>query len=240
MLRFTKSLPYLPDLARPRPFITEVDKARAAADPPFPVPFHCKPWMDGQTIGWTLFYGYRTAVYLHRLGGGEVVVANGAQLDEERGRPGTLTISGDRVRLETGYVLGSPAGLASLLIPANRPVMGLRLELACLETEEQYQPVSLVFRVVNDVEAVLAAGVELARVVLVPRPAEPARPLAGAELAALHERAANYRAEEQTTATRWTAATGDSFTHLYRVWSRRARSEERGEKSVERRGKSEV
>jgi hypothetical protein len=66
-----------------------------------------------------------------------------------------------------------------------------------------------------------------------------AGPLDGDELAALRRREVAYRSEEETTATRWTAATGDSFTHLYRVWSRRAKSEERGAKSEERGVKSE-
>jgi hypothetical protein len=223
MLQFTKSLPYLPDLARPRPLITEQDKARAAAEPPWPVPFHCKPWVDGQTIGWTLVYGYRTAVTLRQSGEGGVIVENGEQLDEERGRSDTIALTEEGVRLETGYSLCTPAGLVALLIPANRPVAGLQLEVGWLETEGQYRPVSLVFGVSAGVAITLAAGVELARVVLIPRPESlgAARPLEGEALMALREREAAYRAEEQTTAARWTAATGDSFTHLYRMWSRR-------------------
>jgi hypothetical protein len=222
MLRFIKSLPYLPDLARPRPLISEEDKARAAAEPPLPVPFHCKPWLDGQTIGWTLFYGYRTAVTLHSSAGGKVVAENLEQLDGERGQPDTVTLTERGLRLETGYSLGSPAGLVTLLIPANRPVPGLLLEMACLETEQQYQPVSLVFRMPADGEINLMTGAELARAVLIPRPESgQARPLEGEELVIVRQREAAYRAEEQMTPTRWTAATGDSFTHLYRVWSRR-------------------
>src|SRR5262245_23570420 len=192
MLRFVKSLPYLPDLARSRPNVTEQDRAGAAADPPFPVPFHCKPWVDGQMIGWTLFYGYRTAVTLHRLAGGRLIAENLAQLDEENGRPNTITLTGDSVHLETGYSFGSPAGPVTLLIPANRPVPGLLLEIACLETEQPYRPVSLAFRMLAAGEVSLTAGVELARAVLIPRPElGQAFPLAGEELTALRQREAN-------------------------------------------------
>jgi hypothetical protein len=195
MLRFAKSLPYLPDLAVPRPLISEQDKARAAAEPPLPVPFHCKPWVDGQTIGWTLFYGYRTAVKLRRAAGGGVVIENGEALDAESGRRDTLILTEHGLRLETGYALCSPAGLITLIIPANRPVGGLVWEMACLETEEQYQPVSLVFRIETATEIVLAAGVELARAVLIPRPEllPAAGPLDGDELAALRRGEGAYR-----------------------------------------------
>lgn len=221
MLRYSKSLPYLPDLARPRPNVTEQDKARAAADPPLPVPFHCKPWLDGQTIGWTLFYGYQTTVRLRRSAGERPVAENLAQLDEESGRADTVILSDGSLRLATGYSFGSPAGLVTLLMPANRPVAGLSLEVACLDTEQQYRPVSLVFRMAAEGEVCLTAGVELARAVLIPRHESlQAQSLTGEELAALQQREADYRAEEQTTPTRWTAATGDSFTHLYKVWSR--------------------
>jgi len=57
MLKFSKSAPYIPDPVRARPEISDEDRARAAENPPQVVPFHCKPWLDGQALGWTLFYG---------------------------------------------------------------------------------------------------------------------------------------------------------------------------------------
>jgi hypothetical protein len=239
MLRYTKSLPYLPELARCRPSISEEDKVRAAAEPPLPVPFHCKPWVDGQTMGWTLVYGYRTAVTLRRAAGGEMVAEGLDELNGESGRDDTFMLMGDGLRLDTGYGFCTPAGLVTLLVAANRPVAGLALEVGVLDTEEEeeegklqtcrtFHPVTLGFRVVGAAEIRLAAGVELARVVVIPRHGLwQARLLAGEELVALREREAAYRKEEETTTTRWTAATGESFTHLYRVWSRRVGSVKR-------------
>jgi hypothetical protein len=65
---------------------------------------------------------------------------------------------------------------------------------------------------------------ELARVVVVPRPEQlTAEPLTAAELEEIAQRRAVYLQEEQTTPTRWQAATGDTFTHLYKEWSKRYR-----------------
>jgi hypothetical protein len=105
MLKFTKSLPYLPDPARPRPHITEQERAWAAGQPPLPVPFHCKPWVDGQTIGWTLFYGYRTSITLHDRADGRLEIENLALLMGETGREDTVVLDDGRLCLQTGYAV---------------------------------------------------------------------------------------------------------------------------------------
>lgn len=71
----------------------------------------------------------------------------------------------------------------------------------------------------------LDRGMELARVVVIPRPEQgEARPFTADELTILNEREQQYLDEEKTTATRWTSASGDQFTHLYKQWSARFKS----------------
>jgi hypothetical protein len=117
----------------------------------------------------------------------------------------------------------------TLLIPPTHPLPGLLLEPAALDSDQSNRPVNLYFRLpaTNPIDVTFNAQTALARMVVVAaNDGQPAQPLAGAELAALRQREAAYRAEEQTTPTRWTAATGDSFTHLYRTWSRRRKTPE--------------
>jgi hypothetical protein len=65
---------------------------------------------------------------------------------------------------------------------------------------------------------------EIARVVVVPRiEGVTAEPMTAEELAETEQRRHDYLEEEKTTPTRWQAATGDTFTHLYKEWSKRYR-----------------
>lgn len=227
MLKFAKSVPYLPNLVRSRPFISEQDKEKAAAVPPQPVPFHCKPWVDGQTIGWVISYGYLTAVTLTSQAG-QLIVHGGAQLAAETNQPRIVAqFAEGHLGIGTGYTLQTPPGFVSLILPAVHPPEGLEALTAVVETDWYPRQLFLVFRLPAEGQTIaLDHGAELARVVVIPRQAAwEAVPLTEAELTAVQEREATYLAEEKTTPTSWTAATGDTFTHLYKNWARR-KSEE--------------
>ena len=64
--------------------------------------------------------------------------------------------------------------------------------------------------------------------VLVPRPKLlEARPMTEDERSELSDREAAYLAEERVTPSRWVAADGSNFTHLYKIsWSKRYRQGE--------------
>ncbi|MCB0036454.1 MAG: hypothetical protein KDE51_20620 [Anaerolineales bacterium] len=229
MLKFAKSPVYIPDPARPRPLITEDDKQRAAADPPWPVPFHCKPWVDGQTVGWTLFYGYLTPITIIGLENGRVEVENLAELTRETQQPRVIDQFAERhFGLSSGYYLQTPQGMVSLLVPALRAPAGLELLTGVIETDWYPRPIFLVYKApTTGVRIALEYKMELARVVVIPRhEGFKAEALDAAELETLAEQEKRYKEEEKTTPTRWQAATGDSFTHLYKVWSKRFREGE--------------
>lgn len=226
MLKFAKSVPYLPDPARSRPRIAEEEREKAALDPPHVVPFHCKPWVDGQTAGWTLFYGFLTAVTIRQGDDGRLLVENLAQLAQETQQPRVIDqFAEGHFGLGSGYTLQTPAGYVSLILPPTHPPAGLQTLTAVIETDWYPRQLFLVFQLPPPGTAVtLDRGMELARVVVIPRPEKAeAQPMGQAELAALQAREAEYLAEEQTTSSRWTAASGDSFTHLYKIWSKKRR-----------------
>lgn len=226
MLKFSKSVPYIPDPARSRPPVSDDDKARAAERPPHAVPFHCKPWLDGQSIGWTLFYGYLTPVVISGREDGRIDVANGEQLAAETGQARIIDqFARGHFGLGSGYSLKSPPGLVSLLIPAAQPPPNLELVTGVVETDWYPRQLFLVYRVPAAGRQIeLDHGMPIARVVMVPRhDGLAAEPLTGDELAAYQAEEAAYLAEEATTPTRWQAASGDWFTHLYKLWSQRFR-----------------
>ena len=230
MLKFAKSAPYIPDPARSRPFITEQDKERAAQDPPAAVPFHCKPWVDGQTVGWTLFYGYLTSVTVVGLGNGRIEVRNLEQLAQETNQPRVIDqFAHGHFGLGSGYTLQTPSGFVSMLVPATQSPSGLQALTGVIETDWYPRQLFLVFKAPPaGMEIVLDYKAELARVVVIPRhEGLEAQPLTDAELAVVQEQEAAYLAEEKSTPTRWTAASGDSFTHLYKTWANRYRHQQK-------------
>ena len=127
MLKFAKGAPYIPILVRSRPYISENEKELAFEPVPFAMPGHCKPWLDGQTIGWTLFLeGFLTPITIHGLDDGTIRVENGEALSRETGQPlVTHQFATGYFGLGSGYTLQTPPGLVSLFIPANRPPAGL-------------------------------------------------------------------------------------------------------------------
>lgn len=228
MLKFAKSAPYIPDLARSRPFVTPEQKEKAAANPPQVVPFHCKPWVDGQTIGWTLFYGYLTPVTITVMENGRIAISNLSQLAAETAQPRVIDqFSAGHFGIGSGYTLQTPPGFVCMLLPATYAPAGLEAQIGLVETDWYPRQLFLVFKLPPIGTAIrLEYRTELARVVVVPRHEQlEAQAMNAEELKVLQEREARYLAEEQTTPTRWTADSGDSFTHLYKIWSGQNRRE---------------
>lgn len=231
MFKFAKSAPYIPDPARSRPNISDEDRARAAEDPPQVVPFHCKPWVDGQSIGWTLFYGYITPIAIMGVGGGEIEVENLSQLSRETNQDRVVDqFARGHFGIGTGYRLRTPPGLVSLILPPPNPPPGLVTVTGVIETDWYPRQVFLVFQAPQKgMRIALDYKMELARVIVVPRQeGQKAEPLSTQELEAMREEARQYGEEEKRTGTRWKAASGDSFTHLYKEWAQRYRKDSSG------------
>lgn len=232
MLKFAKSVSYIPDPTRSRPFIPDSDKHKAAADPPQVVPFHCKPWLDGQTVGWTLFYGYLTPITISVGANDRIHVQNLEKLAQESNQPRVIEqFAAGHFGLGTGYTLQTPPGFVTLLLPASQPPMGLEALPGIVESDWYPRQLFAVF-------AVPAAGVSikldyktpLLRVVVIPRHEQlVCQPLNESELTLLSERRATYIAEEETTPSRWTSDSGHTFTHLYKQWSSHYRQEKKSD-----------
>ncbi len=224
MLKFAKAAPYFPDPARAKPNITDEDRQRAAGSPPHAVPFHCKPWVDGGSIGWTLFYGYVTPVTITNPGAGKIQVENLPRLAGESNQPRIIEqFARDHFGIGSGYTLKTEPGHMSLLLPASHPPPGLEAVPGVIETDWYPRQVFLVFRVPPPGTRIfLDHKMELARVVVVPRETQ-AESMTAAELTEIKTLDAQYAEEERTTPSRWQDANGQTFTHLYREWSRKFR-----------------
>jgi hypothetical protein len=170
MLKFAKAAPYIPDPVRSRPLITDDDKERGSLDPPYPVPYLCKPWADGQRVGWTLFYGFLTPITIVGLGDGRAEILNKEELARETNqkRVGDHFAPG-YVGLGIGYTLKTPPGFVSLIIPPTQPPSGLETVPFIVESDWYPRQIFLVFRVPSaGVQIPLDHKDELARVVVVP------------------------------------------------------------------------
>ena len=231
-LKFHKTPIYVPDPTRAKPFITAEEQTRAAENPPWPVPFHCKPWVDGQTAGWTLYYGYLTPIVVRGLGGGRIAVDNLEQLARETNQPKVVDQFADGYfGLSTGYYFQTPVGFASLFIPSPHAPAGLHLLTAVLETAWYARPIFLVYHAPAEGEQVaLDYKQPIGRVLVVPLPSQTeAQAMTAEEVAALQTEEQAYLAEERTTPHKWTAATGASFTHLYKIKAREHASQTKAE-----------
>jgi len=129
--------------------------------------------------------------------------------------------------LGSGYTLHTPPGWVSLILPPTSPPPGLVTLTGVIETDWYPRQLFLVFRAPETGTRVfLDHKMELARVVVIPRQeGQKAEPLSPEELAELREAERRYLKEEKITPTRWRAASGDSFTHLYKGWAQRFRKE---------------
>ena len=223
MLKFNKFALYCPDPAPAKPLITEAHRARAAATPPEIVPFHCKPWLDGQQVGYTIFYGFLTAIVVRNVAG-QLVVDNLEQLTQEfNGNSPIDQFDRDHFLIDPGLVLKTQPGQVSLIIPPNHPPSFLQPLTAIIETDWYPKPFLLVFRLPEEGQVLrLDYGAELVRVVVMPRPQRTAAlPMDDTDLAEYDRQHAQYKAEKKATTPRWRDGKGRVRTQLYHAWSRR-------------------
>ncbi|MFZ0549033.1 MAG: DUF6065 family protein [Candidatus Promineifilaceae bacterium] len=196
MIQFTKAAAYIPDPVRSRPVITDEDKALAAEDPPYPVRLHCKPWMDGQSVGWTLFYGYLTPITVVGLGDGDFRVENLEQLKAESQVDNIIMplVGGYFGMPATGYTFLTQPGIISLILPAPNAPPDLHLEPGIIETDWYPLEMPAVFKVPPKGEAVtLDYKMEIARLVPIPRlESMTLTPMAEDDLNALLKRRQEY------------------------------------------------
>ncbi|MCB8946275.1 MAG: hypothetical protein H6658_21220 [Ardenticatenaceae bacterium] len=228
MLKFAKSVAYLPDPVRSRPHITDDDKTKAAATPPAAVPFHCKPWLDGQSVGWTLFYGYLTAVTITVGENGRIHIPNLPTLARETNQPNIIQqFAASHFGLGLGYTLQTPPGFVSLLLPSPQAPAGLTALTGIVETDWYPRQIFAVFQVPPPgITIQLDYQTPVVRVVVIPRHEQmDIRPLTETEQTALAQREATYLAEEAVSPSRWVDEAGNSFTHLYKQWSAKFRHE---------------
>jgi hypothetical protein len=223
MLKFNKFALYCPDPAPAKPLITEEQRSRAAANPPEIAPFHCKPWLDGQNIGYTLFYGFLTPITIGNVAG-QLVVDNLEQLTQEFGGNSPIDqFDRDHFLIDPGLVLKTQPGQVSLVIPANHPPSFLQPLTAIIETDWYPNPIFLVFRLPEEGQTIrLDFGAELVRVVVMPRPQRTAAlPMDDTDLAAYDRQHQQYKAEKKAINPRWRDSKGRVRTQLYHAWSRR-------------------
>lgn len=226
MLKFAKSVPYIPDPARSRPHITDEQRASGAETPPQPMPYHCKPWVDGQALGWTLFYGYLSPIEIVGVGAGNIEVVGLEQLAAETQQPKIVhQFAPGHFGIGCGLTLRTPPALNSLIIPAANPPANLRAVTGLIESDWYPRQLFLVFESPMAGQTIkLDYEMALARVVLVPRhDGWDATELAASELVELERERQQYLADEADSPSSWTAANGETFTKVYKQWSRRLR-----------------
>lgn len=222
-LRYGKHHIYTPDLVRPKPVMSDEHKAMAAEKPPWPVPGHCKPWLDGQTAGWTVTYGYLSPITIVGLGDGQIRVENGAQLVAETQNkhvvhqlaPGFFTIS-------PGYTLRTEAGFGVMHLPAVDAPLGLELVTGFVETDWHTRPCFMVFHAPPaGTEIHLKYKTPIAQVAVMPYPAlTTAVVMSDDELDQINADFKTYLKESDQPSLTWQAATGIRFSHLYKHRSR--------------------
>ena len=173
MIQFTKAAVYIPDPVRSKPPITDKDKALAAEEPPWAVRLFCKPWMDTQSVGWTIFYGYLTSITIVGLGNGQYRIENLEQLQAESKVDNIfMPLAGvDLVGIPaTGYTFLTQPGYISMILPPNNPPPGWVVEPGVIETDWYPMEMAVVFRVPPEGESItLDYKMEIARIVPIPR-----------------------------------------------------------------------
>ena len=222
MIQFTKAAAYIPDPVRSRPLITDQDKALAAVDPPYPVRLHCKPWMDGQSVGWTLFYGYLTSITIVGLSDGGYHVENLEQLQAESQVDNIIMplVGGYFGIPATGYTFLTQPGYISLILPPTNPPPGLELEPGIIETDWYPLEMPAVFKVPPAGESVtLDYKMQIARLVAIPRLEKMTlRPIAEDDLTELMERRQRY-IEERGKYHGKAVQMGGVIKQSYKKWS---------------------
>ena len=224
MLKYTKTASVVPDLVRAIALVTDSDRIRAAKEPPQVVPFHCKPWLDGQLFGWTVNWWQSDVAsikYSQELGlnmdwGSAALKAKIPFLPRE---------NSDYFLVDSGYQLMTEPGYSTLTISANRLLPGLQLLSSTINTDQALTDLILKIKLPEAGQTlVIKRGDELARIIVVSRERnrriEPMNEKDFRDLAQLERKCAE---EERVTPTRWISAEGYEFTHLYKEWSRHHR-----------------
>jgi hypothetical protein len=223
MLKFHKWAVYFPDPIPLKPPINDEDRRKMAADPPIPTPLHCKPWVDGQTLGWTLSYGYLSPMTLVDLGDNQFEIRDDEQLMKERSGEAVIGRFADtHFGFASGYILQTPPGFVTYIAPTKNAPANLRAIEGVVETDWYPRSIFFVFETPARDEVIkLDYGDELVRVIIVPRHQKmQAEPLTETELAAVYTEQDRYKAEKATSPTIWTAANGLTFDHVYKQWSK--------------------
>jgi hypothetical protein len=226
MLKFIKSAPYIPDPEPSQAVIDPADSARAREQPPHVVPAHCKPWLDGQKIGWTLSYGYISPIQISLDPEGGIQVQGLEQLIRETGQPRVVDRFSDRhFGLGSGYTLITPPGFQTLLLPTEQSPGSLRAMTGLIESDWYPRQLFLVFDMPTAGQIIrLDHGDALARAVVVPAASElQAEPASARDIETIKAAEARYLADEESGRWSWTAASGDQFTHVYKEWSKQHR-----------------
>ena len=230
MLKFAKTVPYIPDPVRSKPLITDQQKELASQSPPYAVPHHCKPWVDGQSIGWTLSYGFFTDITIRGLPDGKIEVDNLDRLAKEAQQPKVVDqFARGHFGISSGYTFSTPNGILSLLLPSDHAPENLSLITGVIETDWYPRQIFLVFKSPKEGEEIhLEYQQPIAKVVLVPRhEGISAESLSPTELESLEESRNRYLKEEATTPTHWVDADGQPFTNLYKIWSKEHRKKDK-------------
>ena len=237
MLKFIKTSPYIPDPQPAKTAISAEDALRARQSPPEVVPMHCKPWLDAQKLDWTLFYGYISPIQISADQAGRLQVDGLDELARETGQARVVDqFAQGHFGLGCGYTLITPPKFDSLILPANQSPANLRALTAVIESDWYPQQLFLVFEVPNPGEKIqLDHGDPLARVVVMPRQSlSQAQPASPDEIERIKVQREAYQQTEQSGELSWTAASGDTFTHVYKELSKKHHSadsdgEENGE-----------
>ena len=224
MLKFHKSFVYLPNPTRSQPNIPEEHKQLAAESPPMPLPLHCRPWIDEQSLGWTFFYGYLTSVTLVGLADGRVRIENFEQLQEESGVKDIIRTNffGGYAGLSaTGYTITTPPGVVSLMMPPTTPPQGLLVLPAILETDWFPRELIALFQAPLEGEQVrIEYGDELLRILPVSRfDDSKIAEMNDDEVAEVMAKRAEYVADEKQTKGRLTKS-GGALKRVYPRWSK--------------------
>ena len=230
MLKFAKSVPYIPDPIRSKPLISDHHKELASQEPPFAVPHHCKPWVDGQSLGWTLSYGFFTDITIHGLPNGKIKVDNLDQLAREAQQAKVVDqFARGHFGISSGYTFSTPNGILSLILPTDHAPENLNLVTGVIESDWYPRQIFLVFQSPPEgVSIHLEYQQPIAKVVLVPRhEGISAEPVTSSELEKLNASRDEYLKEEEITSSRWVDADDQPFTNLYKIWSREHRKKDK-------------
>lgn len=223
MLRYWKKEIYFPKLRRPKLQVSAEDQALARQEHPPALPQHCKPWVDGQTVGWEVAYGFLSPITIRGLGGGKFDVDGAQQLNAEAGQSTIDSFADGYLGLAISYWLQTPEGFASLILPPTSGPPGWAPLSAIVETDWYPRPIFLVNPIPPEgVEITLDFDQPLARVVVIPYAGNlrgGVEQMSQDEIEALNTLEETYLFEAINAGRLWESASGLKFSHQYKNWS---------------------